>query len=116
MFHFFRSITLDYTETVNHFGLSSYRFAGTSRTFANSTDNPDNWCFCSGGECNPSGIFNASTCNYDSPVFVSFPHFYLGDPVYVDQVNGLKPQKDLHEFRIDLEPVRIFRKLLELTN
>jgi len=99
-----RSITLDYTETVNNFGISSYRFAGTSRTFANATDNPDNWCFCSGGECNPSGTVNASTCRFGAPVFVSFPHFYLGDPYYVDQVNGLNPEQDRHEFHIDLEP------------
>jgi CD36 family len=111
-----RSITLDYTETVNNFGISSYRFAGTSRTFANATDNPDNWCFCSGGECNPSGTVNASTCRFGAPVFVSFPHFYLGDPYYVDQVNGLNPEQDRHEFHIDLEPVRNYFafKLLKL--
>ena len=35
---------------------------------------------------------------------MSFPHFYLADPFYGEQVEGLNPQKDLHEFHIDLEP------------
>ena len=88
-------------------GVSSYRFTATERVFANATENPDNWCFCSEGYCNPSGVGNSSTCRFNSPVFVSFPHFYLADPYYSNFVMGLNPQKDLHEFHIDLEPVNI---------
>jgi len=99
-----RSLTLDYEKDVEDYGLSTYRYTGTERVFANATDNADNWCFCSGGVCNPSGIVNASTCRYGAPAFVSFPHFYLADPFYGEQVEGLNPQKDLHEFHIDLEP------------
>lgn len=100
----FRSVTLDYEKEIENYGVSSYRFTGTERVFANASDNADNWCFCSGGVCNPSGIGNSSTCRYGAPAFVSFPHFYLADPYYREQVEGLNPQKDLHEFHVDLEP------------
>lgn len=69
------------------------------------TADPENWCFCSGGVCNPSGVANISTCRFGAPVFVSFPHYYLADPYYIEQVEGLSPDKKLHEFHVDLEPV-----------
>ena len=87
------TLTLDYIGEVTNQDVSSYRFAGTDRLFANATDNPDNWCFCSG---NPSGVANFSTCRFDMPIFVSFPHYYLADPYYADQVQGLNPQQELH--------------------
>lgn len=91
--------------------MSAYRYVGTKKVFSNKTEDPDNWCFCSGGMCNPSGIGNSSTCRFGTPVFVSFPHFYLADPYYLEHVEGLNPQKDLHEFFIDLEPVIYFFEL-----
>lgn len=97
-----RSIDLDYTEDVTKNGVTFSRFAGTRRLFANASDNADNWCFES---YVPSGIANTSSCRYGSPAFVSFPHFYLADPYYLAQVDGLDPQKELHEFHVDLEPV-----------
>jgi len=99
-----RSVTLDYTRTLDHMGITAYRFAGTERTFADADANPDNWCFCTGGSCVPSGAVNSSTCNFDSPVFISFPHFYLADPSYGDMVEGLQPDQQRHEFFIDMEP------------
>lgn len=100
-----RSMTLDYEKDIENMGLLSYRYVASERVFANATDNADNWCFCSGGVCNPSGVSNSSTCRYGAPAFVSFPHFYLADPYYADQVEGLNPDKDLHQFHIDLEPI-----------
>ena len=38
-----------------------------------------NKCFCPAGPpCAPEGTFNVSMCQYESPVLLSFPHFYLG--------------------------------------
>lgn len=99
-----RSVTLDYEKDVVDAGVSSYRFAANEKVFSNATDHPDNWCFCSGGVCNPSGVGNSSTCRFGAPVFVSYPHYYLADPYYINQVEGLSPKKDLHQFFIDLEP------------
>ena len=102
-----RTLKLDYVEDVEDGLVQSYRFAGSQRTFANTSENADNWCFATGGVNNPSGIFNASTCRYGAPAFISFPHYYLADPYYLDQVEGLEPDQDRHQFHIDLEPVNI---------
>ncbi|XP_046440318.1 protein peste-like [Daphnia pulex] len=99
-----RSVTLDYTKDVSKSGVTFYRFAGTKNMFASAEENPDNWCFCSGGVCNPSGVTNSSTCRFGAPAFVSFPHYFLADPFFQEQVEGLNPQIDLHEFHVDLEP------------
>lgn len=107
MFPTTRSITLDYTEDVSKKGVTFYRFAGTENMFGSVEQNPDNWCFCSGGVCNPSGVANSSTCRYGSPAFVSFPHYYLADPFFQEQVEGLNPIKEHHQFHVDLEPVNI---------
>ena len=98
---------MDFTETINHGGVEFYRFAGTKNTFAGKEENPDNWCFCAeGGFCPPaSGVANSSVCRYGSPAFVSFPHYYAADEYYLNQVEGLKPDKEKHEFHIDLNPV-----------
>lgn len=44
----------------------------------------------------------------DSPVLLSFPHFYMGDPKLRDAVLGMDPpEADKHEFYIDIQPVSI---------
>jgi hypothetical protein len=50
------------------------------------------------------GVFNASSCKFGSPAFVSFPHFYLADKSYIDVIDGMKPDKENHEFSIAMEP------------
>ena len=100
---------MEYTEDVSKSGVTFYRYAGTANGMFGSVDvNPDNWCFCSGGVCNPSGVVNSSTCRFGAPAFVSFPHYYLADSFFQNQVEGLNPNKEDHEFHIDLEPVYHF--------
>lgn len=41
---------------------------------------------------------------FGAPLFVSYPHFYLADPVYVNAVTGIHPNKTKHEMYIALEP------------
>ena len=87
--------------------MTFYKYSGSKRMFANRTEEPDNWCFeiCGGDVCHPSGVLDTSVCRYGAPAFVSFPHYYNADPFYTDQVKGLSPRKELHEFYISLEPV-----------
>ena len=68
------------------------------------TKYPSNKCFCT-GDCMPSGVFNASSCQFGSPTFMSLPHFYNADPYYTSLVEGLGPRQDKHEFCMVLEPV-----------
>ncbi|EDW12640.1 protein peste [Drosophila mojavensis] len=98
-----RTLPLDYVETVEIEGLQGYKFSGGERSVDNGTLYPENLCFC-GGECVPSGVMNISSCRFGSPVFMSYPHFYNADPYYVEQVEGLQPDKKQHEFYMVVEP------------
>nr|XP_042898247.1 uncharacterized protein LOC107437591 [Parasteatoda tepidariorum] len=108
---FCRSMTFDYVGSRHHRGIESKRFKNSAKVFANAKDNPDNYCFDESYKLNqtsspiPSGVFNISSCQFNAPVLLSFPHFYLADDSYLDKVNGLNPNASLHESYIDVEPV-----------
>jgi hypothetical protein len=44
-----------------------------------------------------------SACAFNNPFFMSYPHFYMADQSYVDAVEGLTPQKELHESYMTLD-------------
>jgi scavenger receptor class B, member 1 len=99
-----RSVPLEFEEERDVHGVKVYKFSGGDRTVDNGTLYPENECFCS-GECVPSGLFNVSSCRLGAPVFMSFPHFYKADPFYHSQVDGMKPDKEKHQFSMSFEPV-----------
>ncbi|KAL5286826.1 CD36.2 family protein [Megaselia abdita] len=87
--------------------VQGYRFSPPSNVFADVESNPDNMCFCPAGQpsCAPSGFFNVSLCQYDSPILLSFPHFYLADDQYRNAFDGISPpEKEKHQFFIDVQP------------
>ena len=45
-----------------------------------------------------------SACQGGAPMLLSWPHFYNGDPKLLDQVEGLLPDKEKHQFAIDILP------------
>nr|CAD7431136.1 unnamed protein product [Timema monikensis] len=100
-----KSIALDYCDDVEVSGARGYRYKAGASILDNGTLDPSTACFC-GGRCSPVGVLNVSSCRFGSPAFVSYPHFYLGDQFYLQQVEGLSPDKDRHEFYVTLEPVR----------
>lgn len=51
-------------------------------------------------------MVNLSSCRYGLPVFASLPHYYGADPVYLDTVEGLHPDRNKHEVYLIIEPVR----------
>lgn len=99
-----RSIQMDFEEEQEILGVKTLKFSGGDRAVDNGTLFPENECFC-GGECVPSGLFNVSSCRYGTPVFMSFPHFYNADPFYLEQVEGMNPNKTKHQFFMSFEPV-----------
>jgi len=105
-FHIFqkdmcRSLPIQYSETVIHHDLETYRFIPAPHTFSSS----DTACFCpTPGGCAPEGMFNVSACQGDAPMLLSWPHFYGGDPALLDKVSGLAPDKEKHQMQIDLLP------------
>ncbi|XP_015598591.1 protein croquemort isoform X2 [Cephus cinctus] len=60
-------------------------------------------CYCN-GECSPMGLINITACRYGAPGFVSLPHFHKADPILRDQVVGVNPDDEKHNFYIVLEP------------
>jgi hypothetical protein len=39
-----------------------------------------------------------------APIALSYPHFYMADPSYQEAVLGLNPEKEKHQFYIDIAP------------
>ena len=91
--------------------------------FGTPEENPYNTCFCADGNCAPSGLFNISSCQFGylhttiytvsthylhprSPLMMSWPHFYQADPRLLRDVEGLQPDRDKHQFQLDILPVR----------
>ncbi|ODM90878.1 Protein croquemort, partial [Orchesella cincta] len=98
-----RTITMPFKAGVRMNGLKGYRFWSDENMLDTSPENFNTRCFCSSGKCPPKGVIDVSTCKWNVPAFVSFPHFYLADPSYRLAVKGMKPNATNHEMYIDLE-------------
>jgi scavenger receptor class B protein 1 len=103
-----RNIDLKYESEVEKLGLKGHRWVADESVFDNGFKYPEMSCYCSANEelCPDlaPGVFNASSCKWSSPAFISFPHFYLADEVYLTNLTGMNPQKEKHQFTIALEP------------
>ncbi|KAG8303052.1 hypothetical protein J6590_018513 [Homalodisca vitripennis] len=99
-----RSISFEYNEDTVVSDIPGYKYVGGLSMLDNGTVFPDNECFCN-GECVPSGVVNVTSCRFGAPAFASFPHFYLGDSYFTDNVRGMQPAKEKHQFYLVLEPV-----------
>ncbi|CAK1546515.1 unnamed protein product [Leptosia nina] len=64
----------------------------------------ENKCFCRHGKCLPEGLLDVADCYYGFPIALSYPHFYKGDPELFNKIEGLKPDKELHETRFWIQP------------
>ena len=51
----------------------------------------------------PRGVFSIGQCQLGAPIYASLPHFLDADEYYLEQVDGLKPNRSLHEFYVDVE-------------
>ena len=107
-----RTLQLDYTGTVNDGGLEGYRYMLANSTFESAFTNPANarwgsWC--------PDGMFFLGPVQEpEVPVFGSKPHFLDGDPVLREGVEGLQPDRQLHESLVDVEPLTGANLMLNL--
>ncbi|XP_011614298.2 lysosome membrane protein 2a isoform X1 [Takifugu rubripes] len=100
-----RSIHLAYVEDVEVKGIQAYRFAPPSDVLMSPKENPTNEGFCvPAGDCLGTGVLKVSVCREGAPIVVSFPHFYQADPMYINAIDGLSPNKDEHETYLDLQP------------
>ncbi|XP_058268455.1 scavenger receptor class B member 1 isoform X2 [Hemibagrus wyckioides] len=96
-----RSMELVYKRPGTSQGIPVYRYVAPKTLFANGSDYPPNEGFC---PCRQSGLLDVSTCRHNSPVFLSYPHFYNADPALLQTVNGLSPNERDHGLFIDIHP------------
>lgn len=94
-------------EVVTSGGIPGYRFVPPKDVFASPSRVHSQQCFCPAGPpCSPEGTFNVSFCQYDSPILLSFPHFYLADPALLTAVTGISPPiEEKHQLFIDVQPM-----------
>lgn len=69
---------------------------------------PENLCFCEDPDnpesCPPKGLQNIAPCQYEAPVYLSYPHFLNADPSLVDAVQGLSPDPEVHGTYFKIQP------------
>lgn len=112
-----RSLYALYESNVNVKGVSAFRFVPPAKVFANATENPDNAGFCvPAGNCLGSGVLNVSRCKQGAPIILSSPHFYQADKKFVDDIDGMRPNKEDHETFLDINsltgmPVRMAKRI-----
>lgn len=103
-----RSVTVKYDSKISKFGINGYKWVADEKVFDNGVKYPDMACYCLSDEVScPDllpGVFNASACKFGAPAFVSFPHFYLADKSYTEKIDGMRPDKEKHEFYVSMEP------------
>ncbi|XP_055615548.1 protein peste-like [Toxorhynchites rutilus septentrionalis] len=98
-----RMVSFEFEREEDVLGIKGYRFVGSERTIDNGSLYAENQCNF-GGEFMPSGVINITECRLGAPFYMSFPHFHLADPFYRDQMEGMMPDKERHQFFFTIEP------------
>lgn len=103
-----RPVTVKYDSEYERLGIKGHKWIGDDSVFDNGVKYPEMKCYCTASEesCPDllPGVFNASSCKFGAPAFISYPHFYLADKTYRDAIDGMNPSKEEHEFTIAMEP------------
>jgi hypothetical protein len=106
-----RSLFLEFQKESSVKGIPTYKFAVPDRFFtAPHNKNPGMECFCTNPKsphkiCETDGILDISRCRKGAPVALSAPHFFAGDPILRINVEGLKPEREIHETFLEIEPL-----------
>ncbi|XP_049883784.1 scavenger receptor class B member 1 [Pectinophora gossypiella] len=99
-----RVMPLQYRHDVYKDGIQTGMYTPPASTFECADVNADNKCYCQGEKCPPRGLQNISPCQYNAPVYLSFPHFYDADPTLLTHFDGLNPNKQKHETYFMIQP------------
>lgn len=105
-----RTLAIEYIKTTSIRSIELYRF-GISDDFFKPIDyNNETMCYCTKAHheakkfCKLSGVVDVSRCR-KKPIVLSTPHFLNGDPLLLQQVDGLSPTPANHDTFIDIEPM-----------
>lgn len=99
-------MSVTYVNTSTQEGVTGRKYSSDETIFDNGLKMKSHKCYCV-GECIPPGALNISLCKWGAPAFISLPHFYLADPSYRENIDGMNPSKEKHELSITIEPVII---------
>ncbi|KAM4615666.1 platelet glycoprotein 4 [Polymixia lowei] len=107
-----RSVSASFEASLDLKGIEVYRFSLLSSTFASPTVNPDNQCFCTDQvvtkNCTMAGVLDVRTCQDNTPIYISLPHFLHGSPYLREAMVGLNPSEEHHATYLDVEPTTGF--------
>ncbi|XP_039751840.1 scavenger receptor class B member 1-like isoform X2 [Pararge aegeria] len=85
-------------------GMKAYKYVFPEHMLDNGKLYEENKCFCRHGKCLPEGLIDVTDCYYGFPIALSYPHFYKGDDILFEKVEGLTPNKEQHETRFWVQP------------
>lgn len=88
-------------QTVDVHGIELLRFQIQREILQNITTNPANAPYY----MYVTGLINETTAKPPLPIFECKAHFLDADPVLVAAVNGISPDRDLHDTLLDVEPL-----------
>ncbi|XP_014213282.1 protein croquemort-like isoform X2 [Copidosoma floridanum] len=98
------SLTLKSNGKSEWLGVTGNMYVSDEDMLDNGTRVDSRQCYCKDVKCQPSGVLNVSSCKFGAPAFVSLPHFYLADESYRENITGMEPNKEDHEFQLVIEP------------
>jgi len=110
-----RTLKLKFEKVTEHAGIRTLRFVPPKNALGRHDDpdpemaNPENECYCmdnEGYKCFKSGVLNMEPCKRkaEAPLALSMPHFYQADESFRNAVHGMNPEKEKHEFYMDVVP------------
>ncbi|XP_074031276.1 scavenger receptor class B member 1 [Leptinotarsa decemlineata] len=100
-----RTLPLQYRGPVTKHGISADLYTPPDTTMESVDKYPENKCYCPRNEyCPPKGLQNISPCQFDAPVYISYPHFLDADPSLIEHVEGLKPDREKHQSYFKIQP------------
>lgn len=88
-------------------GIPTYRFTPDTKAYSSPRKNPANRCFCLTPEEDEKcdGIFDLSRCLNGAPIAYSNPHFLFAGPAIRENVENMRPDPEIHQAFLDIEPV-----------
>ena len=97
----YRSSKLVYNGDVKLYDVNLRRYGISDYDMSNAWENPEQSDFFQFGY---KGMENMSTAA-GLPLFASKPHCLDGDPILIDSVMGLHPDREKHDTYVDFEPI-----------
>jgi len=101
-----RTMPLVFDQQLIKEGLPGYRFKPREDVFMSPERFPEqNACFAGDGKVLGDGVFDVTTCQFEAPIVLSWPHFLHAEEKFQEGVQGLKPDEEKHSFYFDIQPI-----------